>query len=401
MGENEQILFYQEGECVGSWEVIKEVFYPIVHIGLSMENSDTIKNNSIIKHFNDSDFSNVRCQPFIKEMEEYTHLPDDQKYYVPYLRMWNSQKEDRIFKLQCYVSEGKDNYADEGDIYIEMPKKVSGLSINNLEDNTIKAAALYESFTLELLLTKDADRAPTGIDDVPLVFYVENNGEKMEVGRIHLSVAPKDVFSQEEIDIYLGKYKIVQDKINNQENYCLPAFREALETLLDIRSKKTYNTTFNTYTKNYNDYRIHTYANVLISLEYATHHFSTDYNHTTAATFKYSGKEYNYGKSNMPTQMIDSVLKKCLEESNEIGYHIFGMSIVFGSHVMSIVFNNINLINPKFTLSDHHVNGSKEYSKEDLDYAIDTHTLGTWKYAYVVKKNDSSSRLDLWKIKNY
>ena len=73
---------------------------------------------------------------------------------------------------------GKDNCANAGDIYFEMPT-IKGLTLNP-NVGYIENAAIESVFTLEFTLSKEVDRNPTNIDAVPLKFYVLNKGERTD-----------------------------------------------------------------------------------------------------------------------------------------------------------------------------------------------------------------------------
>jgi hypothetical protein len=299
-------------------------FYPIVHAGPSPENSVTIQNNSIIKTFNDFDTVNPHYCPFIKEMtEEYKHLPDNQRYFVPYFRMWNSQREDRTFKLQCDVFEGSDNCADGGDIHVEMPVTVRGLSINNLEDNMLRGAVPGKTFTLDLLLTKDADRTPTAIDEVPLIFYVENKGEKTEAGRIHLSVAPKDVFSEEEIQA-TRKYLSGKPLPHTEGHDCMTALRVGLEKLLGVSLKGAM--------QKYG-FNIYNLQNYLKKKNYLKE----------VITINVQGGKIR--STDIPLSQFQKLIH-C-----NMGYHIFGLGIS-GIHTETLIINYSDPVTPVFSMFD-------------------------------------------------
>lgn len=389
-------------------------FYPIVEIPELSDNPDSIIDNSILINFKETDIFEERYKPFVLEMKYPQSDPENPKY-VPYLRMWPSSTEERIFSLRCKVSKGRNNCSCDGDIYYRIVKPIEGLTILAPDGKVAKDCYIDDSFTLELSLTKDADRAPTEINAVPLIFYVIHDKIEHEVGRVHLSVAPKDVFSKAEVQVYLDEFEKVQNKINDSQNYCLPAFREALEALLGIKANgsnemnKSYRTKINKYTNNYDNYVMHTYCQALEDLNIANHYFTTAYNLNSKGTlFKYKNNQSimtDYNPTQMPTTMAVSVSNKFdTEDSKQLGYHIYGVSVVNGSHVMSIVMDNSTLDNPKFTLSDYHVGGSKTYDSSVIDLALDAHTIGAWKYHFVrvgngIKK--PNSKLDLWKIQNY
>lgn len=393
-------------------------FYPIVYVSLSIQNSDYILDNIIRIHFDSDDKNN---ESFIEEMK-YPQLEGKPQYFVPYIRMWPSEQEDRIIILNCIPATGHNNCALSGDIYFEIQNSPDGLTVladeaedsrmemTSLAGGVIKDQPIRESFILNIQLSKGVDRKQTGIKEVPLVFYVLHEGERMEVGRVHLSVAPKDVFSKFEIDRYLDKFKEVQDRIEDSQNYCLPVFREALETLLYVKANDTnernkqYKKQFNVRTKNYENYVMHTYCNALSDQGIAQHFFTTPYNLNPEKTsFRQSGRTFE--EARLPTTMVSSVSEKCISEVKEqLGYHTFGVSLIYGSHVMSLVVDNSKPNNIEFILSDYHLNGTNTYNPVDIDKALDRHSIGTWKYYFAnVGRgiNKPNSKLDLWKIQNF
>lgn len=393
-------------------------FHPIVHVSLSIQNSDYILDNVIRIHFDGDDQNN---ESFIEEMK-YPQLEGKPQYFVPYIRMWPSAQEDRIIILNCMPATGHNNCALSGDIYFEIQNLPDGLTIladetedsrmemTSLAGGVIKDQPIKESFVLNIQLLKGVDRKLTSIKEVPLVFYVLNEGERMEVGRVHLSVAPKDVFSKFEIDKYLDKFKEIQDRIEDSQNYCLPAFREALEALLYVKAddtnerNKQYKRLFNARTKNYENYVMHTYCNALSDQGIAQHFFTTSYNLNPAKTlFKQSGRTYE--ETFLPTTMVSPVSEKCMSEVKEqVGYHLFGVSLIYGSHVMSLVADHSKLNNIEFILSDYHLNGTNTYSPVYIDEVLDKHSIGAWKYYFAnVGRgiNKPNSKFDLWKIQNF
>jgi hypothetical protein len=320
-------------------------FYPIVTFFPSPENSIEIKNNLIFIYEyyfsdpNNNDPNNNPYQPFLKEMTaEYKHLPDGRRSFVPYFRMWNSQKEDRTFKLRCYVFNVKNNCANKGDIHVEMSNPVNGLSINNLEDNTVKGAENGKTFTLDLLLTKDVDRTPTAIDEVPLIFYVENKGEKTEVGRIHLSVAPKDVFSAEETQ-KTHNYLFAKPRYTNGHD-CITAVRVGLEKLLGTSLKGAINFLYNSRKQKHESFHIWDIEGYLEKKGYLKKSIEI--------------RMEKKGGSLEPETENESPLSLIQEEiGSNIGYHVFGIG-VSGIHTETLIINYSNPATPVFSMFDQY-----------------------------------------------
>ena len=350
-------------------------FYPLIlgkdtDIFLSTENPDNIKKNAILKYFIDSDIYNERCKPFVTEMTatDYPQLREDEKYFVPYFRMWASQIEDRTFKLACKVTAGCNNCAGAGNIYFEMPTAIKGLTLNPSE-GYIENAALESVFTLEFTLSKDVDRNPTDISAVPLKFYVKNKGERTDIGQIHLSVAPKDVFSEAEMTNTIKYFSDGPNKTHKHD--CITAVRNGLQKLLGVDLSGA---------KNYKKYTMYDF------MEFA------------------NNKGYIIGNPIEVTSKITSgnaVVQTNVEEqineiiSTELGYHLFTISLVDCYHTMTLIIDNRNIQAdiPIDIPDQHHMNSSR---LNQLNAAMNQLINGYWRQ---VPTYNTLSKL--WKIKNY
>jgi hypothetical protein len=352
-------------------------FYPIVNIGLSSSNPENVIKNSIIKFFKDSDIYVERCKPFVKEME-YSQLKEGEKYFVPYFRMWPSQAEDRIFKLSCKVTAGHNNCSNVGDIYFELPTTVKGLMISPSSE-VFEEVSIESVITLELSLTKDVDRNPTEIDRVPLVFYVLNHGEKTEVGRIHLSIAPKDVFSEAEMKEVFSYINIPPKSLKDD---CITAVRKNLEKLLNVKLTKAIN-----YKKVYNMYSLMSYLNSIEHIKGEEIVIQTNPDGTKS--------EPNKLTLDIKTELLQQIEK-------EIGFHVYGISWISAYHTALLLINNGIQQERKIQIADQmgFVNDGKGVTEFDyslINDAILSQIKGWWQW---VKRNYSATNAisKLWKI---
>ena len=366
-------------------------FCPIVYFTMFSSDVKDINQNKIFKIFQKDDFFIERCKPFEKKME-YSQLADGADYYVPYFRMWPPKEGERIFKLVCIIEGGKDNCANEGDIYIEMPTVVNGLKINNAPDGILKEVYPGAKEILELSLASDADRKSTGIKDVPLIFYVLNEGEKMEVGRIHLSVAPKDVFSEEEYNKFTQAYK--REIALKKAMWCIPAFRNSFQDLIEFNMRhlgaEEKNTIFTHMVSK-------TAKGGLIKNGYAVHSFESDFTlNSKPIEFTYHKISYTNVK-NSPLHIISSAEDECIEKiKKELGYHIFAVSIMNGNHVMSLVAKVNNLHAISYDLSDQF--NIRPISEGNVDSKLEEQTLHTFKFCHHAELGTSNKKLTLWKM---
>lgn len=370
-------------------------FLPIVYFKPSEFNDDSIRDNLIFMEFEKSDSSFSRKKAFVKRLDNSSLTDDDVEYYIPYLRIWPpiNEDEERIFKLACMIEATINNCCEQGNIYIEMPE-IKGLKIKNIEGNVLKDIRISETFTLELSVNAKIDREKKDIDALPLVFYVMNDDNTTnDVGKIHLSIAPKDTFSKAEIadvETYLQNKPNKTHKIRvNGElvgHDCLTAVRISAEKLLGV-----------SLTGAIKKYKF----NIWIFKDYLE----------KTKRLKQS-IEINIGDKNQKIVLPISSEKKVskhLKETveNNPGYHFIAIGAA-EIHTLVLIIDYSNINKPTFSIYDQYgYSGRSKNLKlvKDLEYKfIDGYVwqeIGTWQeFARVTTKKTYPAQAILLKIQH-
>jgi len=352
---------------------LKDPFFPIVRFTTQ---DDATKKRSIFKNFKDEDYEEERCIPFMYE-KCYDHLEKNEvTYFVPYFRMWPSQKEDRTFILTAEVKEGSKDGETSGDLYFEFFNEIEGLT---LETDLIEGVNFGSTIEIKINVAKDIDRIKRNIAALPLIIYTLNSGVKTEVGKIHLSIAPKDVFSQEEMDPVIIYTSIPPKSLKHD---CITAVRKNLEKLLDTKLTKAIS-----YKPTYNMYSLMDYMK--------------DNNYVLGSAFDLTTTPD--GRNSAPTSLtvnaenqIDTLINE------EPGYHFYTISWISAYHTAILIVNNIDFKDPQIQVADQFgfvkASGGINEFKLDLTNSILLQQIKGW-WNWVSKNYSKTNAISkLWKI---
>lgn len=337
-------------------EITKRVFHPIVYFSKAIENDS---GNSILKVFQKSDKDSPYKDFVFSKKENYQHLPDGLDYYVSYFRMWPSQSGTRKFILSMQIQEGTDNNQDKGILRFEMPQ-IEGIIIQCIKDGQsmklvegeIKDVEILSSLKIELLVKQNVNRDKSAIDAFPMIIYAHSDDEEdveIEVGRINLSIAPRDVFSKKEISLIKEYFEVEGGPNKTQNHDCITAVRVGLEKLLNANLKGAVKQ---------NSFNMDDLKEYLDRKGFLCKSFSVDIGDKYGNILKTISD-----KNQVPSYLLkDSV-------SLEHGFHVFGIGLV--AHTLTLIIDNCDIDNTTFCIYDQFSYAGRGKGKilaKELDY---------------------------------
>lgn len=320
---------------------------------------------------------------------------DLKKYIVPQIVISKN--------LKSYIPlkniQGYDGWGfDDGDGVLEFKSSNSNVSIRILDEDTpekckdetkkynLNDAEIGDKYTLEISCPslKRGDKFHIEVWASDDDDWGGKSNKKILCGKLNFTIIQSDVFLKNEIDPMKDFLKNNASLLNFSRKDCITTLNTALKKLY-----KTEKLSVGT--------QIKTGGNREGTMEKLDNQgkvkssFTIEYEDT-------KGKVCSKGTPYKANKMKDSLSSKINElVGNNIGFHVFGVSIADGYHSMLLTVDNTNPCKKKYILSDQvptYTEGWKEYENgEKLDAWI---TKLTVEYH---SKRDIYSGTTIWKLK--